>query len=177
MALKNETSDEKLIHKCKSGQEDAYATLIKRHYRHVFAFCLATLRNVHDAEDIAQDTMLKGYLKIKSLHNEAGFGYWIMQIAKNLCIDLLRRQKHVKAILADRAPQKHERSDQYYHLQKAIRQLPMELRVPLIMHYFDDSNAKEIAKKLNISHSGACRRIRQARKQLHKFLTKVSKNE
>jgi DNA-directed RNA polymerase specialized sigma subunit len=48
--------------------------------------------------------------------------------------------------------------------------LPQEFRVPLMMYYFDNKSAKTIAEKLNISHSGACQRIRAARKQLHRLL-------
>jgi RNA polymerase sigma factor (sigma-70 family) len=62
-------------------------------------------------------------------------------------------------------------------LQQAIRRLPQELRVPLTMYYFDGKNAKTIAEKLDISHSGACQKIREARKQLHELLTERENNE
>jgi DNA-directed RNA polymerase specialized sigma24 family protein len=49
--------------------------------------------------------------------------------------------------------------------------LPQELRLPLLMFYFDGRNAKGIAASMNISHSGACQRLRMARQQLHQLLT------
>jgi DNA-directed RNA polymerase specialized sigma subunit len=55
--------------------------------------------------------------------------------------------------------------------------MPRELRLPLTMYYFDGKNAKTIAEKLKISHSGACKRIRAARKQLHELLSERKNNE
>ena len=59
-------------------------------------------------------------------------------------------------------------------LEQAIRRLPAELRVPLMMYYFDGQDARTIAKSLKISHSGACQKLRMARRQLHELLTEGS---
>ena len=74
------------------GTKDAYAALVKRYYKHVFAVCYGILANAADAEDMAQDTMLAGYLKIRSLRSDERFEQWIIQIARNLCIDLIREK-------------------------------------------------------------------------------------
>jgi DNA-directed RNA polymerase specialized sigma subunit len=49
--------------------------------------------------------------------------------------------------------------------------------VPLMMYYFDNKSAKTIARKLKISHSGVCQRLRDARKQLHKLLSEGVQDE
>lgn len=168
----NTRLDESLVRACRQGDKAAYAVLVKRHYRHVFALCLGVLANVHDAEDIVQETMLKGFLKINKLDKAGQFEAWILQIARNLCIDFLRRQKSTKVLGIKQSMQQRQRTGENYDLQQAIRRLPQELRVPLTMYYFDGKNAKMIAERLSISHSGACRRIRAARKQLHELLIK-----
>lgn len=173
----NDRSDENLAAASRHGDKGAYAILVERHYKHVFAVCLGMLGNVQDAEDIAQDAMLRGFLKIKKLRSGEQFGWWILRVAKNLCIDLLRRQRHVKAILAGQVMQTQQRTNENHDLQQDIRRLPQELRLPLVMYYFDDKSTKSIAEKLNISHSGVCNRIRAARKELHKLLTKEVHNE
>ena len=173
----NESLDESLVRTCRQGDKTAYAVLVKRHYRHVFAMCLGVLGNVHDAEDVAQEAMLKGFLKIKKLDKTEQFEIWILRIARNLCIDLLRRRKRIKAITTKQPMQPGQRTVEDNHLHEAIRRLPQELRVPLTMYYFDEKNAKTIAEKLDISHSGACQRIRAARKQLHELLRERENNE
>lgn len=167
--------DESLVRACQRDDKTAYAVLVKRHYRHVFAICLGVLGNVDDAEDIAQEAMLRGLLKIKKLDKAEQFESWILQIAKNLCIDFLRRRKRTKAIEIEQPTQPSQRSGKNHDLQQAIRRLPQELRVPLTMFYFDGKNAKTIAEKLDISHSGACQRVRAARKRLHELLTERTK--
>ena len=169
--------DENVVRACRDGDKAAYAVLVKRHYRHVFAVCLGILGNVHDAEDIAQETMLKGLVKIKKLGRGEQFEAWILQIAKNLCIDFIRRRSRVKPLATEQVMQAGQRSQDNHELEQAIRRLPQELRLPLTMYYFDGKNAKKIAGKLNISHSGACQRIRAARKELHKLLTERDQDE
>ena len=102
--------------------------------------------------------------------NRVQFTRWISRVAKNLCIDFLRRRKHEKAILADQAMPTSSVENDYHRLSNAIKKLPLEIRLPLIMYYFDGKNAQSIAETLNISHSGACRKIRTARKELHNIL-------
>ena len=173
----NESLDESVVRACRQGDKTAYAVLVKRHYRHVFALCLGVLGNVHDAEDVAQEAMLKGFLKIKKLDKTEQFEAWILRIARNLCFDLFRRRKRTKAIITKQPMQLGQKTGENHVLQQAIRRLPQELRVPLTMFYFDEKNAKTIAEKLNISHSGACQRIREARKQLHELLRERENNE
>ncbi len=169
--------DETVVRACREGDTAAYAELVNRHYRHVFALCLGVLGNVHDAEDIAQDAMLKGLVKIKKLGKGEQFEAWILQIAKNLCLDFLRRRRRIKPLASEQLMQAGQRSQENHELEQAIRQLPQELRTPLVMYYFGKKNAKTIAEELKISHSGACQKIRTARKVLHKLLTERGQDE
>ena len=162
---------ENLLHDFRRGDKSAYAVLVKRHYRSVFAVCLGMLGNVHDAEDMAQETMLKGFRKIRNLGGSDKFEVWILRIAKNLCIDFLRRKKRTKKIITGQIMETKTGTSENHVLQQAVRRLPQEFRLPLTMYYFEQKNAKLIAEKLDISHSGACQRIRDARKMLHEILT------
>ena len=167
----NSCSDENLVAACRQGNKDAYASLVERHYKIVFAVCIGTLGNIHDAEDIAQDAMVRGFMRIRTLRKSDQFRAWILRIAKNLCIDYLRRQQRTRTLLGNQAKQSRGTENENMDLQHGISRLPQKLRLALVMYYFENKNAKIIAEKLNISHSGACKRIRDARKQLHEFLT------
>jgi RNA polymerase sigma-70 factor (ECF subfamily) len=173
----DERTDQTLVAASRNGDKEAYAALVRRYYKRVFAVCYGILANAADAEDAAQDTMLAGYLKIGSLHKGERFEQWIMQIARNFCVDLIRRRRHVKAILAEFNVKSSAKSAAQPDLQSAIRQLPLELRLPLVMYYFDDKSTNTIAERFRISNSNVCGRIRQAREQLHKWLAGGKKNE
>jgi len=169
--------DKDVIRACQKGDKAAYALLVKKHYKGVFAMCLGMLGNVHDAEDATQEAMIKGILRIKSLDKTEQFESWIFQIARNISIDFLRRQKRIRALAAKESWQPDTKAGNHDDLEQAIRRLPQELRVPLSMFYFDGKNARTIAEKLNISHSGACQRIRAARRQLHQLLIERTEYE
>ena len=68
-------------------------------------------------------------------------------------------------------------SNQNHELERAIGRLPMELRVPLTMFYFEQRSAGTIARKLEISLSLTCQRIRAARAELHALLTEGDRHE
>jgi RNA polymerase sigma-70 factor (ECF subfamily) len=129
------------------------------------------LANVHDAEDAAQETMLKGLSGLRTLAKPQQFESWILRIARNLCIDLLRRRKRIKALPVEPEPVSAPTASENHDLEAAIARLPQELRLPLTLFYFERKDAGSIARKLNISPSLAYERLRAARKELHELLT------
>ncbi len=167
----NDSADENMVRACQQGDTSAYAGLVQRHYRHVFALSLGLLANVHDAEDIAQDALLKGLQSIGRLAQPEQFESWILRIAKNLCVDLLRRRKRIKVHAAEPEAAQPPDSAAGHDLEQALRRLPQELRLPLTLFYFEHKDAGSIAQQLDISPSLTYDRLRAARQELHKLLT------
>ena len=168
----SEQSDENLVNASRKGDNGAYAVLAKRYYKSVFIVCLGMLGSVHDAEDIAQETMLKGLLKIKDLRDSCQFSSWIIKIARNHCISLIRDKKRDNKVITQRPKPSEQVLAQYRNLQQAIGKLPQETRLPLVMYYFGNESVKEVAEKLNLSSSGVYQRLKTATKELHRFLIK-----
>ncbi len=168
----DDRSDKNLAAASCEGDRKAYAVLVKRHYRHVFLVCMGMLGNVHDAEDVAQGAMLEGFVGINELRDGSQFGPWVIRIAKNMCINLTRRQKNFRKAVEAKAAQPDGTAAQDDKLQQAIEKLPEEIRLPLIMYYFDGQNVKTVAEKLNISSAGVYLKLRIATKQLHEMLIK-----
>lgn len=154
------------------GDRTAYAQLVRRHYKSVFLVCLGVLGNVHDAEDMAQDALLKGFEQVRQLRDGGQFGGWIVAIARNLSLNLLRKRKTTNRMLAAETPSEPEPpAASHEELQQAVARLPLELRLPLVMYYFDGQNVKGVARKLEISTSGVYQKLRSAIKELHELLT------
>ena len=165
-------SDENLVHASRSGDRDAYAVLAKRHYKRVFVACLGMLGRVHDAEDIAQETMLKGLLYIGDLRKPSQFGSWIVKIARNDCISLIRRRGFADKQIVQKTAPTDDAWVPYENLQQAIEKLPAESRLPLMMYYFGGESVKGVAQKLDLSRSRVYQRLRIATNQLHQLLKK-----
>ena len=165
-------SDENLVHASRSGDRDAYAVLAKRHYKRVFVACLGMLGRVHDAEDIAQETMLKGLLYIGDLRKPSQFGSWIVKIARNDCISLIRRRSYANKLVAQRPVPADDTLVPYQDVRQAIEKLTPDARLPLVMYYFGGENVRDVAQELNLSRSRVYQRLRAATKQLHRLLEK-----
>lgn len=164
-------SDRDLVGAVSQGDRSAYAVLVKRHYGKVFLVCLGVLGHLHDAEDVAQDVMLTGFEKIQQLRDEAQFGPWIARIARNMSINLVRRRAADERTLDRKTQGSTERVAPDDGLKQAIARLPMELRLPLVMYYFDGQDVKSVAETLEISTSGVYAKLRTAIRELHEILT------
>jgi len=168
----DERSDNDLVMASSRGDRTAYAVLVRRHYNRTFLVCLGVLGHVHDAEDVAQDTMIKGFERIRQLRTGSQFGAWVGAIAKNLSINLLRKRKMTeRALNAEESLRRREGRPACEDLREAVARLPWDLRLPLVMYYFDGQNVKTVAEKLEISTSGVYQRLRTAIQELHEILT------
>lgn len=167
----DERSDNDLVVASCGGDRTAYAGLVRRHYGHVLLVCLGVLGHLHDAEDVAQDAMLKGFEQIRQLRDSGQFGGWIVAIARNLSINHLRKRKAVDKVLAGRPLENSGGDPGHEDLQRAVARLPWDLRLPLVMYYFDGQDVKTVARRLEISPSGVYVKLRNAIKELHEMLT------
>ena len=166
----DEFSDKNLIDASCAGDRKAYATLVKKYYRHVFLVCMGILGNVADAEDIAQQVLLKGFTDINQLRDDEQFGAWISRIAKNLCIDFIRRRKLKANGLVEEAATSRSDSKEYPGLEAALAKLSKDYRLALMLYYFDGRSIESVAEALGISKAAVYTRLSRARKQLRKLL-------
>jgi RNA polymerase sigma factor (sigma-70 family) len=160
----------RLVESCRDGDKSAYAGLVKAYSGRVFAVCLGMLGNSHDAEDIAQQVLVKGFSEIRQLRDSEQFGVWIVRIARNLCIDFIRRARRERIAFAASAAATKSSSEGHPELETALAKLREEYRLPLVLYYFDGQSAKNVAETLEISEAAVQARLSRARKQLRELL-------
>ena len=165
-------TDKMLVGRACEGNRQAYAELVSRHYRSVFMACLGMVGRTCDAEDLAQETFLKALTEIRRLRDAAQFRPWIVRIAKNSSINLLRRRQ-----VMDRSTDKlldppscGRQATHSVDLERALTRLPERLRVPLVMYYIDHKGVDAIARELETSSSNVYQRLRAALQELHGLL-------
>ena len=165
----DDRSDAQLVAACRDEDRQAFATLVHRHTRHLFAVCLAILGDVKDCEDAVQESFLKGLDRIQELRDGERFAGWLTQIARNHCRDLLRQRKRRRFLLT-RYANTEEREEDYSDLHEALDRLPEAHRLPLMLFYFDGRSTRSVAAALEISQGGACARLSRARVALREAL-------
>lgn len=171
-------SDRILVQQVQAGDRAAYEILITRYYRRIYGVCLGIITDPHESQDLCQEAMMQGYVKINSLRAAEQFGGWMTKIAKNLCFDWLRKQKKIRTFttrLAD-CSDRPDKNDPKNDVAEAVAKLPVEFRMPLTMYYLDGRDCNSISQQLGISHSSVWRRLREAKRCLYQLLNEV-KNE
>lgn len=167
----NELSDKDLVAICGRGEKQAYTALVRRYSGRVFGICLGIVGNTHDAEDLAQEALLRGFSQIGSLRDGEQFSPWLAMIAKRLCLDFLRRKKSEQVVLARQDPPSATPNKQdYHHLRRAVNRLSLTYRLPLLLYYFDGQSTKNLAATLNVSQTAVCNRLSRARRELRRIL-------
>jgi RNA polymerase sigma-70 factor (ECF subfamily) len=138
------------------------------------------LGNVHDAEDAAQETFVRAFVGIRELRAGTQFRPWVARIARNHCLDLLRRRKRGAEILqahgagesAEASPHEAEvlRRETDERLLQCLLRLPENYRVPLMLYYFDGHSTENVAKMLDLDPAAVLTRLSRARRELRRML-------
>jgi RNA polymerase sigma-70 factor (ECF subfamily) len=180
-------SDQELIGKYLSGNEQSLEKLILRHKRKVYAYIMMVVKDDQLADDIFQDTFIKVINTIRSgsYKEEGKFIQWVMRIAHNLIIDHFRRNKRIPVInnssdeydifdmvrITDPSIEEQIIMEQIYDdVRSLIELLPEEQKEVLIMRHYSDMSFKEIADVTNVSINTALGRMRYALINLRKIV-------
>jgi RNA polymerase sigma factor (sigma-70 family) len=84
-------SDRELVARCRAGDEAAWAELVDRYSRYVYAISSQAFRlSEADAEDVFQEVFARAYQRLDSLRDDAAVRPWLAQLTRRLCIDRLR---------------------------------------------------------------------------------------
>ncbi|HEY3252563.1 MAG TPA: RNA polymerase sigma factor [Polyangiaceae bacterium] len=93
-AVQGDATDEMLMVRYQRGERKAFVELVRRHNRAVYNFVLRQLRVPSVAEDVTQDVFMRLVQNAAEFKHEARFLTWLYTIARNLCIDQLRKLSH-----------------------------------------------------------------------------------
>ena len=87
-----ELDELQLIQKAKRGQDEAFEVLVARYFKLVYNFAFGFLKNRTDAEDATQETFVKLWKNLSKFNEDKAFRSWLYEIAKNTCLDMLRKK-------------------------------------------------------------------------------------
>jgi len=89
----DDAGDESLASRARGGDRRAFGSLVERHAGRVRRYALARLRDGHDADEVAQETMLRAWRSIRTYREGEPFGAWVMAIARREVINVVRRRQ------------------------------------------------------------------------------------
>lgn len=146
----------------------------------VYKHCLLMLKRPAEAEDAAQEAMLKAYRSFGEYRGE-GVARWLYRIAHNTCLDVLKsaRVKHETqwddeapepsdpALNPEEAYQKNAEKD---GLWEAVSRLPEEQRAVIALYYGENLDYQQIASALGVASGTVKSRLNRAKEALKKIL-------
>ncbi|MEZ6242766.1 MAG: RNA polymerase sigma factor [Phycisphaerales bacterium] len=88
-----DASDETLASRARAGDRGAFGVLVERYGGRVRRYALARLRDGHDADEVAQETLLRAWRSILTYREGEAFGAWVMAIARREIVNVIRRRK------------------------------------------------------------------------------------
>lgn len=174
-------SDSDLAQRAAAGDRAAFATLTKRHYDRAYALAWRFTGARADAEDVAQEAMVKMAMSIKSFRGECAFSTWAWRIAYTTAIDHIRANRKVvpfspelAAALAD-SPAEGSPEDEAMgqDLWRAVRALPDQQRDAVLLVYAQDMSHGEAAELMGCSEKTVSWHLHEARKRLRNRLEAV----
>jgi RNA polymerase sigma-70 factor (ECF subfamily) len=181
--------EQSLIARICEGQPSLFATLVKPYERRVYATALALLRNDADAQDVAQEAILKAFANLRQFRGESKFSTWLIQITVNEARMRQRKQRgdlfepiaelqdeegaYTPRDFADwrEIPSEAlERSEIRGLLAKALASLAQKYREVFILRDVEQISIEETAEVLNISIASVKTRLLRARLMLRDIL-------
>ena len=156
-----------------AGDREAYGVLVRRYSAAIFRLALRMTTNDADAEDVVQETFLRGYQKLKGFRSDSDFGTWIYRVGVNCALDVLAKRKVMAQQyrisdeidssdrvlqVADRAagPERILLSREIEHRQQQVMaQLTPAEQAAFVLRHFEDRSTEEIGAILGIAPNAA----------------------
>ena len=170
-----ELTDYEIVQRCLNGDGQSFDELVLRYKRLIYNVVYNLTKDKEEVDDISQEVFLKIYKSLDKYNPEFKFSTWSVTIARNLCVDLLRKKKvsvtaieEIEGVSRDlNTPEnRYLNKEKALGIRKAIEDLPENYRTPIVLYYQKGKAYKEIAEMLNLPVTIVKNRLYRARQTL-----------
>ncbi len=151
--------DERLIAMARSGNAGAFETIVNRYQGRLLGFCRQMLGSTEDAEDVLQEVFVNAYRAMLADEREINLRPWLYRIARNRCLNHLRKptadaqesMDMVPAVEASSTAEKVHNREEFRQLLDDVGKLPETQRSALLLREMDAMSYEEIAAAMETS--------------------------
>jgi len=178
-------TDADLIRHLKSGDMEAFSTLIDRHKNYAFTIANRIVKSPEEAEEIIQDAFVKVYKSVDSFKGDAKFTTWFYRIVFNTAVSSNRKNRLDTTSLNDslipkggtESQDEMASSNRKQFIHQALQELSDDDKLIITLFYFDEMSLEEIAEVMSQDKSNLKVRLFRARKKLSTQLNYLLKGE
>jgi RNA polymerase sigma-70 factor (ECF subfamily) len=170
----DDNDETELLARVAAGEAQAFRGLVDRHLPTVLAIARRMLKDDAEAEDVAQEALLRLWRNAAALELGAGgVRPWLRRVASNLCIDRVRARRNTTAV--DQVPEQAEPAGQVRHLAErelgarvdgALKALPERQRLAITLFHYEGMSQIEVGSVLGISDEAVESLLARARRTL-----------
>lgn len=174
-----------LLKRARSGDGDAFAELCAPFSGMVYRHCLQMLGRQADAQDAAQETMLRAYRAIPRFLGQSGVASWLYRIAHNTCLDMLKKPQRKREVSSmeqmreagfepraagDTPETAYEKKAEAQRLLAAIAKLPQDQQTLLNLRYGENYSYEELARATGLREGTVKSKLSRAKDRLQELL-------
>ena len=169
-----------LIYRAQTGDEQAFAELMRAYHAYVYAIVIGIVKNSHDAEEVVQDTFLSAYRGLTQLEDTTKFKSWLAEIARNRARNWLRKRRGDTISIdkvgehllqtEDSPDERLIRQEQRELIRRTMETLPQKDRDIARAFYLEGASYNELTSMHGLSDKAISFRLSRAKWQLSKRL-------
>lgn len=173
------SKDQDIVALVQAGARDrAFETLLGRYEGKVYRLCCALLRDRTQAEDVAQESLVRVWKALPRYDGRAALSSWIYAITRNRCLTALERRRALESLAAcGEAPAAETQPDaaqpwdgRAAQLRALIERLPERSRRVLLLYYYEERSVSEVARMLGCPQGTVKTQLHRARAMLGEML-------
>lgn len=180
-----ERTDEELMSLLSEGRDHALGVLVGRYQQDIFRFCVHYVKDVERARDLVQETFIRVFTARDRFDATRSFRPWILCIARNLCLNELKRKKtvHMESLEeyasaaredsgeltrtgADNPDQQLMEDERRRAIERALASLSDDAREIVVLRFFERMAAKDIAEIVGSTEGAVRTRLHRILKSL-----------
>lgn len=171
MLEEKKLTDEEIIEKVRTSNQDLYAVIVDRYQKKLIRYAYNLIKNEDKAIDIVQESFIKAFINLNNFNIEKKFSSWIYRIVHNQAINLAKKYQKETPLLenwdfesGDDIESDFEQKEIKENVEKCLKEISLLYSEPLSLYYIDEKSYEEISDILRIPMGTVATRINRAKK-------------